>query len=278
MPSIPTRTKLWKRVYALRAIAWMLFIAIGINTGCVSNKKLVLAQDKGQKLNRPVQYTGDRAQYKLQTGDVLSVNVKGVEQDLQNTFNLASGGIGGMVAGDPGTQYINGYSVDENGDIMLTSVGKVRVKGLTLAEATDLCQKRISNFLKEATVSVKLVSFKITVLGEVKRAGVLYVQNTRCNVLEAIGYGGDMTAIANRQRVKLLRQTAQGTEVVLLDLTSTALLSSPYYNLQPNDVLYIEPLAGQTPRKNFTPVNLGLGIVSVLATVALVIFTIGNNQ
>ena len=86
MPSIPNPANFWKRVNVLRAIAWILFIALGINTGCVSNKKLVLAQDEGQKLNRPVQYTGDRAQYKLQTGDVLSVNVKGVEQDLQNTL------------------------------------------------------------------------------------------------------------------------------------------------------------------------------------------------
>jgi polysaccharide export outer membrane protein len=157
-------------------------------------------------------------------------------------------------------------------------VGKVHVKGLTVAEATELCQKRIGNFLKEATVSVKLVSFKITVLGSVNRPGYTFVQNPRCNILEGLGLGGDLTPVANRKRIKLFRQTTQGTEVVLLDLTSPDLLRSPYFYLQPNDVLYVEPLSGQTTRQNYTPVTVVLGIISGIATVILLYYTIKNNQ
>lgn len=266
-----------RRSLLLRAIAWLLIPAMALSSGCVPNRKLVYLQDAGQKAgDSPLIYTAERHPYHLQTGDVLSVIVKGVDQELQNTFNTTSGGFGATFA-DPNTQYVNGYSIDENGDISLTSVGKVRVRGLTVTEASELCQKRIANYLREATVSVKLVSFKITVLGEVKKPGYYYVANTRCNLLEGIGLGGDLGQVANRRRVKIIRQTPQGAEIAMVDLTDANLVRSPYYNLQPNDIIYVEPLPGQTAQKNFAPATLGLGIVSGLATVILLVFTIRNN-
>ena len=269
---------LFKRSVFVRFLSWVLLPAMALSSGCVPNSRLVYLQDPAQVASgSPVSYTSDRRPYHLQAGDVLSVTVKGIDQELQNTFNTSSGGFGGAVLAEPAAQYANGYSIDDNGDIILVSVGKVQVRGLTVSEANTLCQKRISAFLKEATVSVKLVSFKVTILGEVRRPGYYYVTNLRCNILEAIGLGGDLTNVANRERVKVIRQTDAGSEVAIVDITNANVVHSPYYALQPNDVVYIEPFSGQTPRKNFTPVNLGLGIVSGIATIVLLILTLQQN-
>jgi polysaccharide export outer membrane protein len=262
----------------LRTVAWVLLVSMSVVSGCIPNRKLIYVQDPAQAVGETVLYTSSQKPYKLQTGDVLSVMVKGVDQELQTTFNLSSGGMGGAVFADPGSQYVNGYSIDEHGDIFLTSVGKVHVRDLTVTEAAEVCQKRIANFLKEATVSVKMVSIKITILGEVNRPGYVFLQNPRCTILEGIGLGGDLTKVANRSRVKIFRQVNGNTEVSLVDLTSPDLIKSPYYYLQPNDVIYIEPFAGQTTSKNFAPVNLGLGVISGITTIVLLIYTLNNKK
>jgi len=262
----------------LRVTAWLLIGALSVTTGCIPIRKLIIAQDPAQEGGKGILYPSAQKPYKLQIGDVLSVNVKGVDQDLQNSFNLSSGGFGGAIFADPGSQYVNGYSIDEKGDIDLTSVGKLHLKDLTVTEAADLCNKRISNYLKDATVSVKLVSIKITILGEVKRPGYYYLQNPRCTILEGLGLGGDFTAIANRKRVKIFRQVNDITEVAILDLTRADIILSPYYYLQPNDVLFVEPFSGQIPSKNFAPITVGLGILSGLVTVVLLYYTIRNSR
>lgn len=256
----------------------MLLPCLATTSGCIPNSRLLYLQDDAQQPgNGPVVYSAERKPYTLQTGDVLSVQIKGVDTELQSSFNITSGAFGGAIMADPATQYVNGYTIDENGDIPLISVGKVRVKGLTIEQAQEICQKRIGAFLRDATVMVKMVSFKITVLGEVRRPGYYYVNNLRCNLLEAIGLGGDLTPIANRKRLKVIRQLPTGSEVAYVDLTDAKIIQSPYYNLQPNDIIFVEPLSGQTPRKNFAPVSLGLGIVSGLVTVTLLVLTIRRD-
>jgi polysaccharide biosynthesis/export protein len=259
--------KLW-----IRPLAGLMAILM-FSTGCIPQQKLVLVQDTAQTAGSSTTYQNSRTTYLLQTGDVLSITVKGVEQELQNSFN-AQGGNGNVNFGDPATQYVNGYSVDEAGDVQIPSAGKIKVKGISLDDATELIVKRIANYLRDATVSVKLVSFKITVIGDVKKPGYYYVSNMRATLLEGIGLGGDLTPAANRKRVKVIRQTPQGTVVGIVDLTSASFISSPFYNLQPNDVVYVEPLSGQVPRKNFTPVTLTLGIISGAATIALLVLNL----
>ena len=238
---------------------------------CISNKRLVYIQDPRLETTTLQSFQSHTSPYRLHTADVLSVSVKGTDAEIAGLFNTT---LGTMNFADPSNQYLNGYSIDETGNINMPTIGKIQVRGLTIAEANVLVQQKLNNYLREAIVFVKLVSFKITVLGEVKRPGYFYVSNSQCTLLEGLGLGGDLTQIGNRSRIKLVRQTLQGTDVAVLDLTSSALITSPYYYLQPNDVIYVEPLSGQTPRANLAPVTLTLGILSGLITTILLIINL----
>lgn len=215
---------------------------------CVSQRKLPYLQDAKYSTKVPVAVTNAPQPYRLQPNDVLSVRVQSVQPALNDIFNVTDSR--NIMGGDPGNMFLSGYSIDQTGHINLPTVGKVKVVGLTVDEAQALVQQQVSRFVRDANVLVKLLSFKVTVLGEVRSPGRYFVYNGQATVLETLGLAGDLTEFGNRQNVKLIRPTAQGNEVVLLDLTDPALLSSPYFYLLPNDALYVEPLAARTARAN----------------------------
>jgi polysaccharide export outer membrane protein len=110
------------------------------------------------------------------------------------------------------------------------------------------------------------------VLGEVRNPGYFFVQSPQATILEGLGLAGDLTPLGNRRNVKLIRQTANGSEVVLLDLTRPNLLSSPYYYLQPNDAIYVEPVTALTQRSNINNLSIvfaGLTTIAVIANLIL---------
>ena len=113
---------------------------------------------------------------------------------------------------------------------------------MTVDQIKTVLQQLIGEYLKETTVVVKTVNFRVTMVGEVMRPGEFTIYKDDLNVFEAISLAGDLTEFANRSRVALIRQVKGGSQVHYLDLTSETLLSSPYYYLQPSDIVYISPL------------------------------------
>ncbi len=236
-------------------------------TSCYYNKKLVYLQRQRFSSGPVNTVSNDQTQYRIQPNDVLSVKVKSATDPLvSDIFNITPGQ-GSMFMGSPGSLYLDGYCVDNNGQITLPVIGTLTVKDMRLDEIQLVVQKNVQKYLNNATVMIKLVSFKVTVLGEVNNPGYHYVFNNQCTVLEALGLAGDMTRFGNRKNVKLIRQIDHQSKVVLLDLTDFSLLSSEYYYLMPNDVLYVEPL-----RANARRLNLDLlGVVFSAATTAILI-------
>jgi polysaccharide export outer membrane protein len=232
---------------------------------CVAQRRLPYFQGQGYSTTAPVAVSNAPQPYRLQPNDVLSVRVQSVQPALNDMFNVTDSR--SVMAGDPGNLYLAGYNVDAGGTINLPTVGKVKVQGLSIDEAQALVQQQVSRYVRDANVLVKLLSFKITVLGEVRSPGRYFVYNGQATVLEALGLAGDLTEFGNRQNVKLIRPTAKGNEVVLLDLTQPALLSSPYFYLLPNDALYVEPLAARTRRSNATNLALVFSGISALVLV-----------
>jgi polysaccharide export outer membrane protein len=232
---------------------------------CVAPRNLPYLQDKAYSITTPVAVDNVRAMYCIQPNDVLSIRVQSVQPELNDIFNIAD--TRSVYGSDPGTLFLTGYSVAEDGHISLPTVGKVKVVGLTVDEVQATVQQRIGGFVRGANVMVKLLNFKVTVLGEVRNPGRYFVYNGQANVLEGLGLAGDLTTFGNRHNVKLIRQTATGSEVVLLDLTDPGLLRSRYYYLLPNDALYVEPLKARTSRDNVN--NLGLVFAGISALVLL---------
>lgn len=164
--------------------------------------------------------------------------------------------------------FINGYTVDEQGFIHFPILGDIFVRNLTITEISDLIAKTIDKYVNNVTIKVKLVSFKVTVLGEVKMPGVHYIYNDRVTIFEVLGYAGDLTDLANRHTLKLVRTSGKKVEVFNIDLTEIALIPSQMYVLMPNDVLYVEPMKAKNFRLNLPAISL---MVSSLTTLLVLI-------
>lgn len=183
-------------------------------------------------------------EYKLQTGDILYISLSTDDQRLNNIF-VPSGG-GAMIAqgvGMAGTPfYLTGFTIDAGGKIELPYVGFVKVEGKTIEEAKLTLETEIKKFFKVFFLQVKVAEFRFSVLGFVNRPGQYFFQMNKVNILEAIAQAGDLQNLARRFDVQLYRQTPQGIIMVTIDLTDRSLIHSPYWYIQPNDILYIQPL------------------------------------
>lgn len=219
----------------------------------------------------------DFTEYKLQPADILKVDVLSMDKNVTQMFNkdmstsaVNTGGSGG------GTYYLMGYSVDIDGNINLPVLGKLMVAGLTVMETKNLIQQKATDYIKDAQIEVKLLSFKIHFLGEVARPGQQTVFSDRANILEAISMAGDLTYNGNRKKVNILRSYKNQTKLIEVDLTRRDLLTSPKYFLQPNDVVYVEPLKTTTFRLRL---NEYAGIMSFFtSTITLVVLIVNLNK
>ena len=223
--------------------------------------------------DEPTLVYNNRKTYRLQPQDVLSVKIKTLDPETENYFNIQSSG--GFQPINPAGLYINGYSIDSRGMISLPEVGDVEVGGRTIEEAETKIKDAVGAFINNTTILVKLVSFKITVLGEVRNPGYYYVYNDQANVLEALGLAGDLTDFGNRENITLIRQTKKGNQAVLIDLKSPNLLASSYYYLQPNDVLYVQPLRAKATRGNLSRIGIVFGVIT---TTLLILNFINDNN
>nr|WKN40080.1 polysaccharide biosynthesis/export family protein [Tunicatimonas sp. TK19036] len=238
-------------------------------SACIPNKKLVYLPNPEFNTETPTPVYNNPQTYQLQPRDVLSVRIKTLDIDTENYFNIESEG--GFQQLNAAGLYINGYSINSRGMITLPEVGEVKVSGLTIEEAEAKIRDAISTYVNNVTILVKLVSFKVTVLGEVNAPGYYYVYNEQANVLEVLGIAGDLTDYGNRENITLVRQTNTGSESVLLNLKDPNLLSSKYYYVQPNDVLYVQPLQAKTTRGNINTLSILSVLFGAVSTAILIL-------
>jgi polysaccharide export outer membrane protein len=205
---------------------------------------------------------------KIQKDDILAITVSSLNADANAIFNVANTRSGGS-ATEGG---VVGFTVDKDGNLYLPYLGAVNVEGLSTASARELIQKKLNdgNYLKNAVVSLRLASFKISVLGDVARPGVYPIQSERVTIIEALGMAGDLNITAKRNDILLIRENLGIRQQVRLDLQSKDIFASPYYYLENNDVLVITPSEAKYSSVDSSYRNVGL-IVSVLSVLALLI-------
>lgn len=156
-------------------------------------------------------------------------------------YNISStigGGGGSSTAGSGGNK---GYMIDGNGFIDYPVLGKVKVSGLTIREAKDLMAKRLTDFIKEPVVEIRIINYRITILGEASTPGIVIASNHKISVVDAIAMAGDMPITGRKDNVMIIRETEGRREYARLNLNSRNVFSSPYFYLKQNDVIYIEP-------------------------------------
>jgi polysaccharide export outer membrane protein len=188
--------------------------------------------------------------YKLQKGDVLYISLTTDDERLNKIF-VPSGGAGNMqmlqgqgVSG--GMLYFIGFTVDANGDIEFPYLGKISVHQKSVEEAKEVIQVEIKKFFKVFFLQVKVAEFKFSVVGFVNKPGQYFFQQNKVTILEALSLAGDLQNLAKRFSLQLYRQYPDGVKIHTLDLTDRSIVNSPYWYIQPNDVLYVEPLKVRT--------------------------------
>ncbi|WP_185154414.1 polysaccharide biosynthesis/export family protein [Fulvivirga sp. M361] len=257
---------------------YLTFIGIGvllIVSSCVPNRKTVLLQyeDELEQENYPTDttlrsYKPDRFDYRIQPEDVLSVKVLSLTREEYDFFNETND-TNLVNQGQQGGIVLSGYLVDYNGEIEFPVVNKIKVAGLTIHEAQKLIQSKAMDFLKEPVVRVRLLNFRVTLLGEVAQEGVISVFNNRTNIIEAVGLAGGLDDLADRSKVKILRHENGTVNVYYINLLDEDLVNSPYYYVHNNDVIIVPPLK-QKPFRQYLTQNFTL----VISTLSLLFLTI----
>ena len=214
----------------------ILLVAGLLLTSCVSQSKVKLLQEQISKTATTDFANSKNTTYKLQVGDHLYIEVFSVDPKTSKFFQTDFPDLM-----NPTYLYLKSYSVDEFGYISYSFVDKLLVKDLTVAEVQDQLQKTLNEYFKESTVVVKLVNFEVSVIGEVTNPGSFTVYRDQINLFQALGLAGGLKEFGNPKKVKLVRQTQSGSNMVLLDLSDNKILESPYFYLQPSDIIYVEP-------------------------------------
>lgn len=254
---------------------WMsLFCLVLGFTGCKAPEKVLYLQDLNQPLEQALVQIGGM---KIQKDDLLQINILANNPEVAKPFNLMAQ-ISGMGTSSSNPEQ-TAYLVDASGNIDIPVLGRMTVEGLTTAEVKNAISKLLQekNLIKDPVITVRILNFKVSVLGEVKSPGVVDVKGERITILEALSKAGDLTIQGRRDHVAVIREVDGKRTVNYLDLKSKDLFDSPYYYLKQNDVVYVEPNNGRTVQyRNNQVNNVGtwLSVLSSMLSVVTLIVTL----
>jgi polysaccharide export outer membrane protein len=255
-----------------RRLLRQLFALISLMTiyACSPDRNLVYFSDLPQTTDfrTPISnYVAPR----IQPGDILSVTVSSLNAESNVLFNnvlLPAVGGSNIIA----DKINEGYLVDNEGAINFPVIGKVPLTGLTKEEATDKMTQLVRNHVKDPIINIRFANFKVTVIGEVNRPATFIVETEKINVLEALGLAGDMTEYGRRENVLIIREKAGERSAVRIDLNQKDVFNSPYFYMQQNDIIYVEPdnkvkVAQTAPGNRY--VGIWAAVISVIGFTAI---------
>lgn len=239
---------------------------------CTSQRQLTYLQDLEDQGDTGF-YPLDRPDYKLQRQDILYIKFYTMNEEINAMLNASSGDRGSyQMFQNETTLYINGYNVTDSGTVVIPLIGEVPVEGKTVEEAQRTIQQASLGFLKDATVTVKLLSFKFSVLGEVNKPGTYRNFNNQLTVLEAISMSGDISDYGDRENVLVLRPQENGTKTFRINLKEKDVLASEAFFLLPNDIVIVEPIGSKILQLNIPTITLVLTtLFSTISTTLLIL-------
>lgn len=243
-------------------IAGLLLLIIGA-IGCQSPRKMVYLKNASGQDTTMVYHQPDK-KYRISYDDILFVRILTGNPEISALYNNApTTGFSTSMTSEA-DQYINGFTVNEEGKIKLPVLGSLKVKGLTLQEVEMQIQAMADEYLIDATVIARLLNFKVTVLGEVARPGVYSHYNDNMTILEAIGKAGDVTDLGDKRNIMVIRTVPEGRTTFEIDLTKKDLMTSPAFFLKPNDVIYVKPSGSKAFQINLPTMSMILSSVTTI--------------
>lgn len=211
----------------------------------------------------------------IQKNDLLSITVSSPNATAAELFNQQNDAAAKLSNNSGGSSKVSGYLVGQDGMLRFPILGNIQAAGKSKKHVRQLITSLLieRQLLLDPIVDIRYLNYKISVLGEVKNPGVLIIDNERISILEALGLVGDITIYGRRENVSLIREENGVKNIHRLDLTSTEIFDSPYYYLQSNDILYVEPtkgkIAGASELKQWIPVILSAISLAVVTVVTV---------
>ncbi|WP_424494776.1 polysaccharide biosynthesis/export family protein [Salinimicrobium sp. GXAS 041] len=244
-------------------------------SSCVPTKRLKYLQESETAVDSLISVERIQKPYRIQTNDLLSIRVKALDQELVGMFNP----IGEENPNATGEErmYYDGFLVDAHGNIRVPTLGEVNVLGYTVEEVREKIEDALleNYFTEEANifVTVKLAGIRYTTIGEIG-SGSQVIYKEQVTIMEAIANAGDITDYGDRTDVIILRQYPGGQKRHHIDLTSIDAVDSPYYYIQPNDLIIVNPLPQKALGLGTTGLETFRTITTVLAFVSSAILLI----
>ncbi|MFK5890152.1 MAG: polysaccharide biosynthesis/export family protein [Flavobacteriaceae bacterium] len=219
-------------------IPLLLLLTVFLISSCASRQDMVYFQGDDTNINASVKY-----ELTYKPDDLLTIAVSALDMDAVKPFNLyvadyRRGSASGSITSTPSLQT---YLVDAEGTIDFPVIGSIAIAGLTRKEATRLISDKLKPYVNNPIVNIRLTNFKISVLGEVKSPGTFTIPNERITLPEALGLASDLSIQAKRANILIVREVDGKVTKTYIDLRSNAIFNSPFYYLQQNDMVYVEP-------------------------------------
>jgi len=265
----------------MKYISVLLLIFLVFSFGsCIGTKQLTYLQEHENEIDSLIAVRRVQKPYRLQVNDLLSIRVKALDQELVGMFNPIDEGNANATGEEK--LYYDGFRVDPHGNIRIPTLGEVNVLGFTVEEVRKKIETQLlEDYFKEEAnifVTVKLAGIRYTTIGEVG-AGSQVIYKDEVSIMEAIANAGDIAITGDRTDVLILRQYPSGHKVHHIDLTEIEAVKSPYYYIQPNDLIIVKPLkqkswgTGTTGLQTFTTVA---SVVTLFTSIVLLSTRLNN--
>lgn len=229
---------------------WTVLFILPLLWSCTNFRKAIYF-DVNQDLETKIQNFNSAAV--IQKNDLLSISVRSLSPEASEVYNAPT-----VLAGSGQNAVPGGYLVNEEGRIQFPVLGNITAAGLNKVQLEDFIRKSLLDrkLLLDPVVNVRIINFRVTVLGEVKNPTVITVPSEKINLLEAIGFANDLTLFADRSNVMVIREESGVRKFKMLNLNTNEVFSSPYFNLQHNDVIYVRPNRTKISNESFARVWL----------------------
>jgi polysaccharide export outer membrane protein len=257
---------------------------------CYTTKKMAYFQDLPDTTKIITQALQMRTDALIQPDDILGIDVNSLNPEAAAPFNLGNTTTVrspvALVNASPSTmggglnQYATrddagkGYVVDKDGFIYFAGIGQLKVSGMNTSMVRDTIRNILNTkYLKDAVVNVRLLNYKITVLGEVKNPATFTIPSERISIIDALGMAGDLTPYGERYNVLLIREESGERKFIRIDMKTADLFKSPYYYLKQNDVIYVKPSKWRTAATDTESnrwIALGTALISLISLVVVI--------
>jgi len=248
----------------------LFLIAVYYLTGCIPQKETVYLQDHSNKKDYKdpyKKYTSITDKYFLRPNDYLYIHVRTPDPKLSEFFNQTSST---NMTNNQNNKFFY-YLIDDSMNIDFPYVGNINLAGCNIFMAKKKIKEALKPFLKDADLIVKLASNTYTVLGEVRKPGVINMEKEQVTIFEAIAKAGDISPFGKKKKVKLVRQTPEGEVTYLIDITDKNIINSEFYYIYPNDLIYVRPMKAKMWGIGE---SFSIGIIASLLALAITVSTL----